>query len=48
MVKLVEVQKTMNEFRLAEVYINPEHVVAMRQDDRMVQSLHEGKLPAGS
>ena len=47
MVKLVEVQKTMNEFRLAEVYINPEHVVAMRQDDRMVQSLHEGKLPAG-
>jgi len=47
MVKLVEVQALLDEFRLSEVYVNPEHVVAMRRDDRMVQNLREGKLPNG-
>jgi N-acetylmuramoyl-L-alanine amidase len=45
MVKLVEVQQRMNNFRLTEVYVNPEHVVAMREDERMTQVLREGKLP---
>ena len=45
MVKLVEVQQRMNNFRLTEVYVNPEHVVAMREDERMTQVIREGKLP---
>ena len=45
MVKLVEVQQRMSSFRLTEVYVTPEHVVAMREDERMTQILREGKLP---
>jgi hypothetical protein len=44
---MVEVYKVLNEYRLREVYINPKHVVAMRQDDRMLGLLSEGKLPDG-
>ncbi len=47
MVKLIEVQRMLNSFRLSELYVNPEHVVAMRQDDRMLVNLKEGKLPSG-
>lgn len=47
MTKLVEVYKVLNEFRLREIYVNPKHVVAMRQDDRMSGLLSEGKLPDG-
>ncbi len=45
MIRLVEVQQRMSSFRLTEVYVNPEHVVAIREDERMVQILREGKLP---
>ena len=45
MIRLVEVYKKFDEYRLREIYLNPKHVVAMRQDDRMEYSLKEGKLP---
>ena len=45
MTRLVEVYKTLGEYHLREVYVNPKHVVAMRQDDRMVVNLNEGLLP---
>ena len=47
MIRMVEVYKVLNEYRLREVYVNPKHVVAMRQDDRMLGLLSEGKLPDG-
>ena len=47
MIRLIEVYKILNEFRLREVYVNSKHVVAMRQDDRMLGLLSEGKLPDG-
>ena len=45
MTKLVEVYKQLNDYMLREVYVNPKHIVAMRQDDRMTSVLREGKLP---
>tara|TARA_R110002124_G_scaffold133789_1_gene296328 strand:+ start:439 stop:714 length:276 start_codon:yes stop_codon:yes gene_type:complete len=45
MTKLVEVYKQLNGYMLREVYVNPKHIVAMRQDDRMTSVLKEGKLP---
>ena len=45
MTKLVEVYKKLTEYRLREVYVNPKHIVAMRQDDRMLSVLQEGNLP---
>ena len=45
MTKLVEVYKQLNDYLLREVYVNPKHIVAMRQDDRMTSVLKEGKLP---
>ena len=47
MIRLIEIHKVLNEHRLREVYINPKHVVAMRQDDRMMNLLAEGSLPDG-
>jgi len=47
MIRLIEIHKVLNEHRLREVYINPKHVVAMRQDDRMMNLLSEGTLPDG-
>ena len=47
MIRMVEVYKVLNEYRLREVYINPKHVAAMRQDDRMLSMLAEGILPDG-
>ena len=47
MIRMVEVYKVLNEYRLREVYVNPKHVVAMRHDDRMLGLLSEGKLPDG-
>ena len=47
MIRLIEVHKILNDHRLREVYVNPKHVVAMRQDDRMLGLLEEGKLPDG-
>ena len=46
MTKLVEVYKTLGKFHLREVYVNPKHVGAMRQDDRMLANLNEGLLPS--
>jgi hypothetical protein len=45
MVKLVEVHKSISGYHLGEIYINPKHVVAMRQDDKMTRVLREGSLP---
>ena len=45
MTKLVEVYKQLNGYMLREVYVNPKHIVAMRQDDRMNSVLKEGKFP---
>ena len=45
MTKLIEVYKQLNDYLLREVYVNPKHIVAMRQDDRMNSVLKEGKLP---
>ena len=45
MTQLVEVYKIGNEYRLREIYVNPEHIVAMRQDSRMSGRLEEGQLP---
>jgi hypothetical protein len=45
MIRLVEVQKNLSGYSLGEVYINPKHVVAMRQDDKMIRVLEEGSLP---
>ena len=45
MTRLIEVYKNLTEYKIREVYVNPEHVVAMRQDDRMSSELQEGSLP---
>lgn len=34
-------------FSLRKIYVNPEHVVCMRDDDNMHQRLDEGRLPEG-
>ena len=47
MIRMVEVYKVLNEYRLREVYVNPKHVVAMRQEDRLLGLLAEDKLPSG-
>lgn len=45
MVKFVEVVKDLNTFSLREVFVNPSHVVSLREDGFMKQHLKEGKLP---
>jgi len=48
MVKLVEIVQTFkNEFSLREIFINPAHVVYLREDTNMHLRLTEGKLPEG-
>jgi hypothetical protein len=46
MVKFVEIVRDMNSFSLREVFVNPTHVVSLREDNFMKQHLKEGKLPA--
>ena len=46
MVKFVEIVKDMNKFSLREVFINPAHVVSLREDGFMKQHLKEGRLPS--
>jgi len=55
-IKLVEVRRnnryTNNkaneeQYTLHEVYINPSHVVAIREDERALQHLREGLMPSG-
>jgi len=47
MVKLVEVRRMLNNYSLSEIYVNPEHVVAIRSDDKTREALIEGRLPNG-
>lgn len=51
MVKLIEVQKNNRytgggqSYALREVYINPEHVVCLREDKAAKKDLNEGLMP---
>ena len=46
MIKLVEIIQTFkNEYTLREIYINPVHVVYLREDTQMKVKLEEGNLP---
>jgi hypothetical protein len=45
MVKLIEVIKNLQSFELREVFINPSHVVSLREDNHMKRNLVEGKMP---
>tara|TARA_R110000824_G_scaffold11622_14_gene51001 strand:+ start:20232 stop:20504 length:273 start_codon:yes stop_codon:yes gene_type:complete len=45
MVRLVEIIKQLDEYQLREVFVNPRHVIALREDNYMKQNLSEGKLP---
>jgi hypothetical protein len=48
MVKLVEIVQTFKEqYKLRELFINPAHVVFLREDTAMQSRLTEGKLPEG-
>jgi len=48
MVRLVEVYRNSTQtYTLREVYINPKHVVSLREDDSIKKKLNEGTLPAG-
>jgi hypothetical protein len=45
MVKLVEVIKGTTSYDLREVFINPKHVVYLREDTTTKRHLTEGKFP---
>ena len=45
MVKLVEVYENSKGYVLREVYVNPKHVVSLREDSRLRGKLDEGKMP---
>lgn len=47
MIKLVEIVRQLNQYDLREVFINPNHVVSLREDNHTKQLLGEGKLPKG-
>jgi hypothetical protein len=48
MVKLVEIVQTFkDQYKLREIFINPAHVVYLREDITMSTRLTEGKLPDG-
>ena len=47
MIRLVEVVKQFNQYDLREVFVNPTHVVSLREDNHTKQLLGEGKLPDG-
>ena len=51
-IRLIEVSKSSNviknsAYTLREVYINPEHVVCLREDIFTSQLIREGQLPEG-
>jgi len=50
MIKLIEVcgsSKTSSEkYSLREIYVNPKHVISLRQESKYKQKLQEGLLPA--
>ena len=46
MIKLVEIISTLrNQYQLRELYVNPAHVVFLREDTHMKSKLTEGILP---
>ena len=45
MTRLVEIHETSQGHVLREIYVNPKHVVSLREDMRFKQKLSEGKLP---
>ena len=47
MVRLIEIIKQLDEYQLREVFVNPRHVIALREDNYMKQNLCEGRLPDG-
>jgi len=54
MIQLVEVcelstasKNSQQRFTLREVYINPKHVISLREDVRFKEKLNEGVLPSG-
>jgi len=47
MIKLVEIVRDSGDYNLREIFINPEHVVCLREDNVLKQRLIEGKLPEG-
>ena len=47
MIRLVEVVKQLNSYELREVFVNPSHVISLREDNHMQQNLNEGVLPEG-
>ena len=49
LVRLTEVYEvpTQNKYNIREVSINPEHIVALRQDFSAKQALNEGRMPDG-
>ena len=47
MIRLIEVVKQFDRFDLREVFVNPRHVVSLREDGHIKQALNEGKLPEG-
>ena len=47
MVKLIEIVKGTSKYSLREVYVNPQHVVYLREDGHIQKALVEGKLPEG-
>ena len=47
MIRLVEVIKQLNQYELREVFVNPTHVVSLREDGQMKNVLTEGRLPEG-
>jgi hypothetical protein len=49
LVRLTEVYEmpSVNKYGMREVSINPEHVVALRQDYTAKQALTEGRMPEG-
>ena len=52
LVKLMEVCQnnaltTQNDYTLREVFVNPEHVVMIREEARMQKLNEEGALPSG-
>jgi len=47
MVKLIEVVKHLGDYKLREVFVNPKHVISLREDASMLSRLNEGRLPEG-
>jgi|TARA_Y100000034_G_C6518933_1_gene223258 hypothetical protein len=50
-IKLVEIYEEQNfsekKYKLREVFINPEHIVCLRDEPRLKALLSEGRLPEG-